>query len=77
MSNLFKFNSQSCLDIPKIIFLDDLKNYTLSNYSELGGFQVNVYSSKENIEKMQNNFFLAINETEVQPEVIEDFPENL
>lgn len=76
--NVFN-EGESSVNLSKIykIFLDDLKHYTLSNYSELGDFQVNVYSSKENIEKMQNNFFLAINETEVQPEVIEDFPENL
>lgn len=52
------------------IFLDDLKNHTISNYSELGGFEVKVYSSEENIEKLKNNFYESYEDIEVLPRLI-------
>lgn len=56
------------------IFLDDLKNHTISNYTDLGGFEVKVYSSEENIEKLKSNFYERYNTIENQPEIIEVSP---
>ena len=56
------------------IFLDDLKNHTISNYTDLGGFEVKVYSSEENIEKLKSNFDKRYYTIENQPEIIEVSP---
>ncbi|HPQ78950.1 MAG TPA: helix-turn-helix transcriptional regulator [Candidatus Dojkabacteria bacterium] len=59
------------------VFLDDLKNNTISNYAALGDFNVKVYSSEENIEKFKSNFYERYREVETQYGIVEEYPEPL
>jgi len=60
------------------IFLDDLKEKNIANYTQLGDMKVKIYSSQENIDKIKKNSdnryqrsFIKSREVEIQPEATE------